>query len=646
MIKPRARQAATIFWHLLFFDMFFMSLRFGGVSVVSAAIHGALLGTAGLTLCFGMRLRPVPRLFRWIFGLVLTVLFIQLVPLPDGWFPILAPVKHRIVESIAALYPQIQWSSAAAMMPQHHLLRASMLALDLLTVFLLVTAPAPDRKILPFWACLTGFAVGIPKVLTRIGVIGDDLIRFWPTDTFGGVVNDNHYATLAVICILLTAFYAYQGYRCKQWYLSGAAVLSFLCVAAGFSQAWSRSGLVNLGIGAVTWIGVLFFTRSHKPRPLYMFASALALVVILGLFFTVSSSGAKMREQGVEFADRIAYNKAGLSYLAEGQVLGTGLGSVITLIEPITDKRLNDLTQVHHLHNEYMQIILELGLPGLVAFVLFLLLALSPLTGALINPSEEPQEHVFLCMVTAVVAVTAAHSLIDFPLRILSIRLLVLLVVFYALAPYRPPALVLSFRPLVAPALIYLASMGYLIDYINRIPPGQAERGSETYALLYGRPFEPTAALTSAKLDRLIWEPVPFSEAHGELAHIRELLHASFYEWPFNMRALNQLFMTELIQYEINLRGLALLNIRHGLYPETEPTDLYSGAYDSIREKAAAIRTLGKDAGYNSKFPLFFLLDLHRDQLNDEDLALWKSWGRQTWLRQYEGITPKHGSDR
>ena len=94
-LSPKSRAAAALFWHLLFFDMYFMGWRYGGISVISVFLHGCCITLAALVLLAGGRTRPIPRLYWWMAGLVVAVAGFQLLPLPGSLFPALAPVKHK-----------------------------------------------------------------------------------------------------------------------------------------------------------------------------------------------------------------------------------------------------------------------------------------------------------------------------------------------------------------------------------------------------------------------------------------------------------------------------------------------------------------------------------------------------------------------
>ena len=609
--------AVSAFWHLLFLDVFFLSWRYGGVSMVDALIHGCVLLAATVLLLLGGARRPIGPLFFWAAGLVLATAFLLLIPLPEPLFALLAPIKHRITSATTAIYPEIPVSTAAAMMPGYHLTRSALLVGDLYLVFLLLSAPAPRRLPLAPWSAALSIALGLLTVTIRYG--GADIAALAPwRDTVGGFVNDNHFAALAVALMLLSAHLAVRAYANRRSGETILHVLALVCLGIAFLEAYSRAGLVLLVLGFLIWLGLsrlLAGSRRDLPRAGRRWLSpvTLALALVPVLLFTAmfffSASGEKLRSQGLEMDNRIAYNRLALAYLGEGQVLGTGLGSVISLIDPAIPKTIVYTPRVHRLHNEYLQVLLELGLPGLAALLIVLYLLLEPIYNA--GDRLEPG---FAGVVWAIVAVMAAHSLIEFPLRMLSIRVFVLLLVGLAGALARPQTTTEKRLALAPALLLLLASIAFLVDYVRKIPDPTSERDEVHRSMLYGRPFRLELLEGQAVMDRLLWQGVPIEEAGPEIERARGHLYASLREWPYNLRAMNLLFMAEMLEHKI------------------EDPSFRREDFDHYRARAEAIGALGHPSAPDTKLARFFLYGLYLEDLDEAERKQYMEWKKTLWL--------------
>jgi len=607
-------RAAIAFWHLLFLDVFVMSWRFGGIAIVDALIHCLVLVAATGLLWVAHARREVPKPFWWAAGLLLGTAVLLLVPLPESLFRLLAPVKHEIVTATTAIYPSIPFSHVAAVMPRDHLLRTMLMVMDLYLVLLLLIAPTPKRSPVPLWTTALSICLGGLTLAVRYTAAAEGWLSPWKTSV-GGLINDNHFAVLAVVLILLETWFLIEAIGRKAGTHITVHAIALVIVLAAFLEAWSRAGLVLLFLGLVVWGGITLLEAWRRPGGFRQAAMILGpltgLVLIGGILFFFSASGAKLRAEGFEIDKRIDMNRTAIEFLGDGQLFGTGLGSVIGLVDQRMPRTIVYDLRIYQVHNEYLQILLELGLPGFAGLLILLFLILEPLFS---HADRHPRGQVG--MLWAIVAVFAVHSLLEFPLRLLSIRTFALLVLCGMIAEAEPVRVtVRPKRAAMIPALIcLLVATIYLADYLWRIPPPSNLVDDSHRHMTYGRPHRVNLREGIAIMDRLLWQGVPVDEAGAEIARARRYLYASLEEWPLNMEAMNLLFMAELLEHRIEDPGFD------------------RQTFLEFERRAMAIGALSHPSAPRAKLARFFLYALYLDYLDEEEKQRYNHWKQTLWL--------------
>lgn len=165
---------------------------------------------------------------------------------------------------------------------------------------------------------------------------------------------------------------------------------------------------------------------------------------------------------------------AGMGYQSFYYVLEAGRPQVPSFSQGMT----------YFVHNDYLQTLLELGVPGLAALLLMVVGALGQAWRAATKASP-PEERALVVAIVAAVATIATHALGDFPFYIPLCVLIfgaVLGLLDAAVARRRgPPAEWLPQRPLPALARrIALAAIGTVMAWILVVPA--AAEAASTYA--------------------------------------------------------------------------------------------------------------------------------------------------------------------
>lgn len=401
--------------------------RRGGVGLSDqAAVFGWVLLAFGLLTL----LRPDPLLrVRWPIALVAGLPLVQLLPLGSYREYLLSDSQLSLFEEVATA--GIEPFSSLTIYP-HATLQAAVVMAGCCGLFILSRALAP-RSERSFLICVAAvFAIGVAE--SAIGL--EQYLRAQVEDgggfagAHGTLVNKNHYAALLEGCfglalgILLAGLpTARQGRPPLRWFHVAAAIAAGACLlGAGLSH--SRAGAaVVLAMGLVA--GVVAVSLTRRLSMALVTAGGMTAMVVA---FTALGS---WKERLLELMDgtamaRLSIWKDTLRGVQDYWLAGSGLGTF-----PYAFQRsamyLPQKT-VDHAHNDYLQWLLELGLPG--AALLVATLGFFFVTTILrIHQITSHQTPSHLHRMYAIGALLGAggiltHAWVDFPLRIPAIAAL------------------------------------------------------------------------------------------------------------------------------------------------------------------------------------------------------------------------------
>lgn len=281
----------------------------------------------------------------------------------------------------------------------------------------------------PFWliiALLIGTLAGIVLGALQVSSADPETSRwyFYARTNYGVATgffaNANHMATLLVaslpfLAAVLAAVRARGGnvqrYSATFALVAGAALV--IAVGLAINGSLAGYGLVL----PVAVASVLVFVRRGSPtaRWLVVGAAVLLIAAVGALTFTPIGSGTGLRAGAATSAlSRQEIFKT--SALAAGDLMpmGAGLGTFREVYAIYEDhERLDPNAVVNHAHNDYLELVLETGLPGLAVLLLFLAWWASASWRAWKSPEADP----FARAATIASAAILVHSLVDFPLR-------------------------------------------------------------------------------------------------------------------------------------------------------------------------------------------------------------------------------------
>ncbi len=248
------------------------------------------------------------------------------------------------------------------------------------------------------------------------------------------IYNPNHHATMVLMGIpaAITLALKYRAFRIQRrrdsgpaLFLGGLVLLALVGSLAALSRGALISGLMVLGgWGALEAWGLGRLQRLGKAPPRLTPEQKWATGLLTGAFLLLIVSASLIEGYTGRFVapegqvTRGDLARAAWAGFQESHYLGVGLGATEFLINQNADWATT--TNAVWAHNDYLQILVEVGLPGLLICLPFLLLALAGLRGpirGLLSHSHWNQ-NMAARSAAAGVLIALIHAAVDFHLRI------------------------------------------------------------------------------------------------------------------------------------------------------------------------------------------------------------------------------------
>ncbi|HKX91516.1 MAG TPA: O-antigen ligase family protein [Sphingomicrobium sp.] len=353
------------------------------------------------------------------FGLV--VVAVQLIPLPPEIWQALGS-RHVIAEGYAVLGVPLPW------------LPISVAPYDSLsTIFALIPALAILAASLrlgcrPLWfvlALVTGAFAGI--LLGALQVSSPDPETspwyLYRDTNFGAATgffaNANHMASLLVITLPFLAAVmtsnrtsgSVQRYSAVVALVAGAG----LVIAVGIALNGSLAGY-GLSIPVLAASAMIIAPRRSGALRWLGAASAILFIAAVGWLATtpLSTAGALRASAQTSVQSREAIVATTATAAEAFMPLGSGVGSFRRVYALYEDhQRLDPTTYVNHAHNDYLELALETGIPGLIVLAFFLFWWGRAAFRAWHPADADPYARAAAVASAAILV----HSLVDFPLR-------------------------------------------------------------------------------------------------------------------------------------------------------------------------------------------------------------------------------------
>jgi len=236
-----------------------------------------------------------------------------------------------------------------------------------LVFFILVAAGFADRRI--FHACLIALVIGVSIAAAR-ALMGWNANYEAGRFAIGGTYDPNASASLFVLVVPFALLLASRG-GIWQWLGFGSALI----LAGAVMKTGSRGGMLGLAV-IMPWL--LYIAPRHR-RVLYVGGLVILVVATMserqrGRFASIFSPS---EDYNMTFREgRIEVWKRGLGYMAANPVLGVGVEGFMFAEGTLAGKR-NEGYGIGYTaaHNSFIQIGAELGVLGLVTFVIMWILS-------------------------------------------------------------------------------------------------------------------------------------------------------------------------------------------------------------------------------------------------------------------------------
>lgn len=361
-------------------------------------------GRYEVLLALGLLAIAAGRAARWTAILLPAYVLLQVVPLPVAALRLLSPARAEIVDALAPVGAGTGWASLSVFPAgtfQYFLLVCGYLA-----VFLLVREAA-WRAAWPLIAIAAlEAALGIWQ---HVGGAAEEMRR-------GTYANRNHFAGLLEMALPFAVMYAAALSRrgrnalaaCGAWAL---AALLFIGIVFSFSRMGFVASLVSLFV-----MGAL----AGSSRRRWVAAGVLA-ALLLGAFVFLPPDALILRfaqlasTDGLTGGGRTELWRETIPLIRAYLPFGCGLGGYESAFYPF--KRSGMLVTDDFAHNDYLQLLAELGVPG------FLIVAAGAfwvtrraLRGAV--GLQDTEKRYFAVACAGALAAILLHSTVDFNLYI------------------------------------------------------------------------------------------------------------------------------------------------------------------------------------------------------------------------------------
>jgi O-antigen ligase len=410
---------------------------------------------------------PLPGVPLWPLMALLALGALQLVPLPPPLLRLVSPgsavVWYPDVGAARAVlgggWRPISLDPAAAV--QGLLLALGLVGLGLLAVGALVRHGPARRAAAALVLGAAALAIYGILARSRFGPLLYGRITVPTVSPFGPFVSKNHFAGYVGPAALLTLGLCLGlagRARGTDWTRDRSAAGVVLALVAAVAMAialfvsHSRGGALAALSGGLAF-GALVYTTRRGARTLA--PAAVVALVLVGLMDLALPDETRTRVTTLEGSSfRLDTWRDGLRLSARSPIFGHGFAAFADAYPRL--KRGHGTIRVEHAENEYVELLVEGGLVALGLALLAFLLPARRVVDALAR-GDPLRSGLAIGALSGLVAL-AAHSLVDFNLRLPSNAALAALLAAFAAAGAGLRARELARLPLAVAALVFAAA--------------------------------------------------------------------------------------------------------------------------------------------------------------------------------------------
>ncbi len=279
---------------------------------------------------------------------------------------------------------------------------------------------------------LLGFAmVSVTVGLAQTAQKGAATLYFQlPADVglaVGFFSNRNHFAACLAACVPVLAALTIERMgrpnRSAVWVVTPLVILAALTIGVAITQ--SRAGVLLFFVSIVGSGAIVYLSPNQTRRHRTLRKPLLAAVVLgaLLILFEVGFVGFSDRFAGQSVASDLRWDflpvgaRIALAYFP----FGVGLGGFVDVYKMFETPASVMVPFVNHVHNDWLEIAIELGLLGLAAEIVFLGVFVFWFVRIWRRQTHDPFRTNIARAGSVVALVLCLHSLVDYPLRALAL---------------------------------------------------------------------------------------------------------------------------------------------------------------------------------------------------------------------------------
>lgn len=408
----------------------------------------ALFGVAVALLCAGwvwLRLRervawprarpdlgwPLAIWLAWLAWVAFSLL-----PLPQDLLGLLSPQALQVHQAVAAAGGEPRWS--LSLVPGRTV-AGLLLSISYFLLYLLVVALAQPRerlRLILLTLVVSGLLQGGYGSLMQLSHLEYGFFehkQFYLGFATGTFVNRNHFAGYLGLCIaagvgLILSDLGRGGVRTWRQHLRDFINLMFstkmqvrLALAVMvIGLVLSRSRMGNTAaFAALTICGlgyVILRERSRLPQALLLFLSLMVIdTLIVSRWFGLEKVVQRIEQTDVQTEARSDLFSQLLPVAGEHALTGAGLGSFESVYLP--HRPVDVLLRYDHAHNDYLEFLIETGLPGLLLLLSLVGLHALHALRVLLRRQDRLRVGSAFAVLMAILA-AAAHATVEFNFQI------------------------------------------------------------------------------------------------------------------------------------------------------------------------------------------------------------------------------------
>ena len=430
-----------------------MPLIFGAVHPVVTGAYTGLI----IVLCGGWLLLNSERIAwkqlrsPWWFVVLFLLgwLFVSILPLPFALLKVLSPARALSLEAVTHLTAEkIKWAPLGYNPLSGLLQLAFFFSMVIYYLNLRVLLAADTKRLFTNKIIFTCIGLGLLEAMYGLlQVVNPHLGVLWLTNLHslqgvarGTIIYKNQYASFLNLCwpfsIAMALIYFQQGafFKSDKRYgrqrrlverinnpsLKGILFLfssAFIMMMILFSQ--SRGGVIAMVFILVL---LLFFLPVNRKTKTVFTSGVVAFIIVYGAAVGFSTVYERFLSIGSSGQNRLELYSSSLPMLRDHFVCGIGIDSY-QLLSPVYLKEFPENILYDRAHNEYLELLIELGVPVAVVFFSSLFFCIFMQGKLLTRLSRQKRSQDTMIILVSIISFCAIsgflfHGLADFGWRL------------------------------------------------------------------------------------------------------------------------------------------------------------------------------------------------------------------------------------